>query len=446
MSTTLIKQVQLVNRDTTRTVDILMRNGRFERIDGTIDAPADVEIDGTGKLALPGVIDDQVHFREPGITHKAEIATESRAAVAGGTTSFMEMPNVKPATLTQALLQAKYDRAAAVSPANYSFYMGAGNDNLEEVLQTDPTQVCGVKAFMGSSTGNMLVDNPVTLDRLFKECRTLIATHCEDETTIRSNAATYKARHGEHVPIECHPDIRSVEGCLKSSSLAVELARRHDTRLHILHITTAEELTLFDNDRPLREKRITAEVCVHHLHFQREDYYTLGTQIKCNPAIKEGRHREALWPALLDDRLDIIATDHAPHTWDEKRQSYFKAPSGLPLVQHSLPLMMQFVHSDRLKITDLVRKMCHAPAECFRLLERGYVDEGYYADLVLVDPGEKMTVGRGNILSKCGWSPFLGHTFSSTVTDTFVNGIRVFSEGQLTNFTAGQRLRFEAER
>ena len=423
-----------------------MKGGRFERIDQHIEAPGATEIDGRGKYALPGVIDDQVHFREPGITYKAEIATESRAAVAGGVTSYMEMPNVKPATLTQALLQAKYDRAAAVSPANYSFYMGAGNDNLEEVLQTDPTQVCGVKAFMGSSTGNMLVDNPVTLDRLFKECRTLIATHCEDETTIRSNAATYKARHGEHVPIECHPDIRSVEGCLKSSSLAVELARRHDTRLHILHITTAEELTLFDNDRPLREKRITAEVCVHHLHFQREDYYTLGTQIKCNPAIKEGRHREALWPALLDDRLDIIATDHAPHTWDEKRQSYFKAPSGLPLVQHSLPLMMQFVHSDRLKITDLVRKMCHAPAECFRLLERGYVDEGYYADLVLVDPGEKMTVGRGNILSKCGWSPFLGHTFSSTVTDTFVNGIRVFSEGQLTNFTAGQRLRFEAER
>ena len=446
MPTTLLKNVRLVNRGTTRSVDILMKNGRFERIDGTINAAADTEIDGKGKIAMPGVIDDQVHFREPGITYKAEIATESRAAVAGGVTSYMEMPNVKPATLTQELLQAKYDRAAQVSPANYSFFMGAGNDNLEEVLKTDPTMVCGVKAFMGSSTGNMLVDDPVTLDRLFKECRMLIATHCEDETTIRANAAIYKERYGEHVPIECHPDIRNVEGCLKSSSLAVELAKRHDTRLHILHISTAEELALFSNELPLREKRITAEVCVHHLHFQREDYYTLGTQVKCNPAIKEGRHREALLPALLDDRLDIIATDHAPHTWDEKRQPYFKAPSGLPLVQHSLPLMMQFVKEGKLTLEDMVRKMCHAPAECFRLLERGYVDEGYYADLVLLDPEDDFTVSRQNILSKCGWSPFSGQTFSSSVTDTFVNGVRVYTDGKVQHTTAGERLRFEAIR
>ena len=446
MASTLLKNVRLVNRGSTRTVDILMKDGRFERIDGTIDAHADREIDGRGRLAMPGVIDDQVHFREPGITYKAEIATESRAAVAGGVTSFMEMPNVKPATLTQELLQAKYDRAAAVSPANYSFYMGASNDNLEEVLKTDPTQVCGVKAFMGSSTGNMLVDDPVTLDRLFRECKTLIATHCEDEETIRANAADYKARYGEHVPVECHPDIRSVEGCLRSSSLAVELAERHDTRLHILHISTAEELALFKNDLPLRDKRITAEVCVHHLHFQREDYYTLGTQIKCNPAIKDGRHRAALLPALLDDRLDIIATDHAPHTWDEKRQSYFKAPSGLPLVQHTLLLMMQFVREGKLTVEDLVRKMCHAPADCFRLLERGYADEGYFADLVLVDPEDETTVRQKNILSKCGWSPFLGQTFNSCVTDTFVNGKHVFADGKVINTTAGERLYFEAIR
>ena len=446
MATTLIKNVQLVNRDTTRTVDILLKDGRFARIDGTIDAPGATEIDGTGKIAMPGVIDDQVHFREPGITYKAEIATESRAAVAGGVTSFMEMPNVKPATLTQELLQKKYDRAAAVSPANYSFFMGASNDNLEEVLQTDPTQVCGVKAFMGSSTGNMLVDDPVTLDHLFRECKTLIATHCEDEETIRANAAIYKERHGEHVPIECHPDIRNVAGCLRSSNLAVELAKRHNTRLHILHISTAEELALFGNDRPLREKRITAEVCVHHLHFDRDDYYTQGTQIKCNPAIKEKRHREALLPALLDDRLDIIATDHAPHTWDEKRQSYFRAPSGLPLVQHSLPLMLEFVRDGKLTLEDMVRKMCHAPADCFRLLERGYVDEGYFADLVLVDPNAPWTVSKENIRSKCGWSPFLGKTFAGRVTDTFVNGNHVYSQGKLREGTRGERLRFEAER
>ena len=446
MASILIKNVQLINRGTIRTVDLFLKDGRIERIDSKIDRAADREIDGTGLHALPGVIDDQVHFREPGITYKAEIATESRAAVAGGVTSFMEMPNVKPPTLTQELLQAKYDRAAAVSPANYSFFMGASNDNLEQVLRTDPTQVCGVKAFMGSSTGNMLVDDPVTLDRLFRECPMLIATHCEDEDTIRANAARYKEKYGEHIPAECHPDIRNVEGCLRSSSLAVELAKRHNTRLHILHISTEEELALFANDLPLREKRITAEVCVHHLHFRRADYYTQGTQIKCNPAIKEMRHREALWPALLDDRLDIVATDHAPHTWEEKQQSYFKAPSGLPLVQHTLQLMLEKVKDGRISLERMVEKMCHAPAECFRLEERGYADEGAYADLVLVDLHKEYTVRKGNLLSKCGWSPFLGQTFSSTITHTLVNGQVVFEDGEVLDRPVGKRLTFEGTR
>lgn len=443
MKTISIKNVQIVNRSGMVAGDLFIKNGRIEQAGGTVNRPADLEIDATGLHALPGIIDDQVHFREPGLTHKADLYTEPRAAVAGGVTSFMEMPNTKPPALTQELLEEKYRTAAAKSLANYSFFMGASNDNLEEVLKTDPRNVCGVKVFMGSSTGNMLVDDPTTLENLFARCPMLIATHCEDEATIRRNEVIFKEKFGEDVPIEFHPDIRSVEGCLKSSSLAVGLAKKHGTRLHILHISTADELALFRNDIPLAEKRITSEVCVHHLYFNSDDYLTKGTQIKCNPAVKGRSHQEALMPALLDDRLDIIATDHAPHTWEEKQSKYFGAPSGVPLVQHSLNVMLEFFHQGKISLERIVEKMCHAPAICFRAEDRGYLDEGSWADVVLVDLDETWTVGKENIFYKCQWSPFEGHTFRGRVKSTIVSGHLAYRDGQFFEEKKGERMTFK---
>jgi len=443
MQTILIKNARIVNRGGIQEGDIFIKNGRLEAIGAQLDRQADVELVAEGRYVLPGIIDDQVHFRDPGLTHKADLYTEPRAAVAGGVTSFMEMPNTKPPALTQKLLQEKYDRAAAVSLANYSFFMGASNDNIEEVLRTDSRRVCGVKVFMGSSTGNMLVDDEKTLDALFSKVPMLIATHCEDEATIRANMATYREKYGEEVPIEYHPDIRSVEACLKSSTLAVELAKKYNTRLHILHLSTKDELSLFRNDIPLREKRITSELCVHHLYFNRSDYDRLGAQIKCNPAIKGREHQEALLPALLDDRLDIIATDHAPHTWEEKQGNYFEAPSGVPLVQHSLNVMLEFYHQGKISLPRIVEKMCHAPAECFRIAQRGYLDEGYWADLSIVDLDEEWTVSKDNLYYKCGWSPFEGHTFRGKVGATLVSGHLAYRDGEFFEDKKGERMAFE---
>ena len=449
MSKTLIRNARLVNEGKTIETDLLIDGGFIAQIGQRLsDSAAQQVIDANGSYLLPGVIDDQVHFREPGLTHKATIHTESRAAVAGGVTSFMEMPNTVPNALTQALLADKYAIAAQTSLANYSFFMGASNDNLDEVLRTDPKTVCGIKVFMGSSTGNMLVDNERVLEGLFRESPMLIATHCEDEATVRANTERYKQEYGDRGTAALHPLIRNEEACLKSSSLAVNLARQHNARLHVLHISTADELSLFDNSIPLRDKRITAEVCVHHLWFDSRDYETLGNLIKCNPAIKAPHHKEALLAALLDDRLDIIATDHAPHTWDEKQQrsdglGYWSAPSGLPLVQHPLLLMLDFVAQGKLDIETVVRKMCHAPADCFQIDGRGYIREGYWADLVLVDPNKPTTVSPENILYKCGWSPLMGHRFNSSVTHTFVSGNLVYANDQFVTDQAGQRIAFD---
>ncbi|MFK8103804.1 MAG: dihydroorotase [Saprospiraceae bacterium] len=442
MNTILIKNVRYVNEGKIEHGDLLVKAGRIAKIAPNIDQDAETVLDGTGKFLLPGIIDDQVHFRDPGLTHKADLYTEPRAAVAGGVTSFMEMPNTKPAALTQGLLQDKYDVAAQKSLANYSFFMGASNDNLEEVLRTDPKTVCGIKAFMGSSTGNMLVDNPVTLEQLFSKVPMLIATHCEDETTIRRNAAAYREKYGEAVPIACHPEIRNAEGCLISSTLAMSLAKKHNTRLHILHISTADELALFRNDIPLKEKRITAEVCVHHLYFNAQDYARLGSQIKCNPAIKGVEHQSALFPALLDNRLDIIATDHAPHTWEEKQGSYFNAPSGVPLIQHTLNVMLEFYQQGKISLERIVEKMCHAPADCFKVEERGYLREGYWADLVLVDLEKEWEVKKDNLHYKCNWSPFEGHTFKGQIEATIVSGHLAYAKGEFNENKQGERLSF----
>jgi dihydroorotase len=440
---TLITNARIVNRGKITDGDILIKDGRIEKIETNISSPEAKVIDAKGLLAIPGIIDDQVHFREPGLTHKGEIYTEAKAAVAGGVTSYMEMPNVKPATLTQELLEAKYQRAAQCSLANYSFYMGASNDNIEEVLKTNPQTVCGVKIFMGSSTGNMLVDDRHTLDNLFSKVPMLIATHCEDEKTIRQNTAKARLAYGENIPIEMHPIIRSAEGCYKSSSLAVELAKKHNTRLHVLHISTKDELALFRNDLPLTEKRITAEVCVHHLFFNSNDYAQKGVKIKWNPAVKSAHHQEALLPALLNDRLDIIATDHAPHLLSEKANTYFNCPSGGPLVQHALNVMLDFYHRGQISLEKIVEKMCHAPAQCFRLKERGFLEEGQWADIALVDENERWTIAPENILYKCGWSPFEGHTFRGKVKSTFVNGHLAYHEGRFDESRYGQRLAFE---
>lgn len=442
LKTILIKNGQLVNRGTIEVADILIKNGHIERIDKQIDVKADIAINAEGKYILPGIIDDQVHFREPGLTHKATIGSEARAAVAGGVTSFMEMPNTNPPALTSELLEQKYDIAARTSLANYSFFMGGSNDNLDNVLKINYKNVCGIKLFMGSSTGNMLVDNPNTLEAIFKNAPTLVATHCEDEATVRKNTQAFKEQYGENCPPQYHPIIRSHEACYLSSSFAVGLAKRFNTRLHILHLTTAEELNLFDNTQPLQNKRITSEVCVHHLFFNDQDYLTLGNKIKCNPAIKTVADQNALFEALLDNRLDIIATDHAPHTREEKAKPYFDAPSGLPLVQHALQLMLTFYHKGKISLPRIVEKMCHAPAVCFEMEGRGYLDEGAWADIVIVDLEKTQLVAPENIYYKCGWSPLEGQLLRGCVETTIVSGHLAFHQGQFDESKRGERLTF----
>ena len=442
--TILIKQATVVNEGTQFVADVLVKNGFIERIDGSINQAADTVIDAEGLYLLPGMIDDQVHFREPGLTHKANIYTESRAAVAGGITSFMEMPNTVPNTLTQELLADKYAIAAKTSLANYSFFMGASNDNLDEVLRTDAKNVCGIKVFMGSSTGNMLVDNPNTLENLFSKCPMLIATHCEDEATIKNNLAHYKALYGDQIIIEMHPKIRSAEACYLSSSLAVELAKKHNTRLHILHISTERETHLFDNTRPLKDKKITAEACIHHLWFSDTDYASKGNLIKWNPAVKTAEDRAGILKAVLDGHIDIIATDHAPHTIEEKAQPYLAAPSGGPLVQHALPALLEMYHQGKISLEQVVEKTAHNPAICFNIEKRGFLREGYWADLVLVDLNSPWTVNKENILYKCGWSPFEGQVFKSSIRHTIVSGNLVWSEGGFAGDVSGKRLGFEA--
>jgi len=398
-------------------------------------------INASGKYLIPGVIDDQVHFREPGLTHKGDITTESRAALAGGITSYMEMPNTIPQSVTIEELEKKYARAAEVSAVNYSFYIGATNDNLKEVLAIDPARVCGIKVFMGSSTGNMLVDNDLTLSELFKNAHTLVAVHCEDENIIKKNMELYREKYGELIPISRHPRIRSAEACFQSSSKAVKLAAQFGTRLHVLHLSTADEMRLFEPG-PVRNKKITAEVCIHHLWFDERDYPQYGTRMKWNPAVKSPEDKEALWTALLSDKIDVIATDHAPHTLDEKAHPYMKAPSGGPLVQHSLTAMLEFACQGKITVPKIVEKMCHAPADLFRIDKRGYIREGYYADLVLIDPEKRWTVVPENILYKCGWSPFEGTEFSHQVEKTFVNGQLAYNQGAINADVKGKRLLF----
>lgn len=442
-NTLLILNARLVNEGQICDADVYVEDGFIARIGtGLSGKTADTVIDAGGQYLIPGVIDDQVHFREPGLTHKATIGSEARAAIAGGTTSFMEMPNTVPNTLTQELLADKYAIAARTSPANYSFFMGVSNDNRDEVLKTDPRTVCGIKIFMGSSTGSMLVDDVHILEALFRESPMLIATHCEDEATVRARTELFRQQYGDDAQAFIHPLIRNEEACLKSSSLAVELAKRYNTRLHILHLTTADELHLFQNDISLSDKRITSEVCVHHLWFSADDYDRLGNQIKCNPAIKASPNRAALWEALLDDRLDIIATDHAPHTWNEKQQPYWKAPAGLPLVQHALLMMMQAVHDGKISLERVVQKMCHAPADCFCIDRRGYVREGYWADLVLLAASRPTIVAKDNILYQCGWSPLEGTSLPGMVTHTIVSGKLAYTNGAFNETVRGERLLF----
>jgi dihydroorotase len=443
MKTILITNANIVNEGAIVAGDVLIKEGFIERIEKNLSINADIIIDAKGKHLIPGVIDDQVHFREPGLTHKANIRSESRAAVAGGTTSFMEMPNTLPNTLTQALLEEKYKIGSESSLANYSFFMGASNDNIDDVVRTDKKNVCGIKVFMGSSTGNMLVDNEKTLESIFSNAGMLVATHCEDESTIRENVEIYKAIYGDDAPAAIHPEIRNEDACYKSSSMAVELAERYNTRLHILHISTEKELGLFRNDIPLKEKRITAEVCVHHLWFDKNDYYGLGNLIKWNPAVKEARHKKALMKALLDDRLDIIATDHAPHTLAEKNAHYWKAPSGAPMVQHALNVMLEFYREGKISLEKIVEKMSHAPAECFQIEKRGYIREGCWADLVLVDLNSSYKVSKSNLLYHCGWSPLEGQEFHSKVTHTIVSGHLAYAEGKFNEERMGMRMEFD---
>jgi len=446
MKTTLIVNANIVNEGRIQQLDVLMKNGRFEKIASSINAEeADEVIDANGKYLLPGLIDDQVHFREPGLTHKANIFTESRAAVAGGITSFMEMPNTVPNALTQELLEDKYQIAAKNSIANYSFFMGASNDNIEEVLKTDPRKVCGVKVFMGSSTGNMLVDNEQTLTNIFSKVPMLIATHCEDEATIRANTEKFRKEYGEDVPIEMHPKIRSEEACYLSSSLAVKLAKEHGSRLHVLHISTGKETELFDNSIPLEKKKITAEACIHHLWFSDAQYKEKGTLIKWNPAVKTANDRETIFQALLDDKIDVLATDHAPHALEEKQNKYFSAPSGGPLVQHSLLALLDFYKQGKISLEKIVEKASHNVATLFRIEERGYIREGYHADCVLVDLEKEYSVTTENILAKCGWSPFEGHTFQSSIDSTFVNGKKVYDHGEIIEAGIGDRMLFKID-
>lgn len=440
----LIKNATIVNENKLSESDLLIENDIISRIAKNIsEEDADQVIDASGKYLMPGVIDDQVHFREPGLTHKGDIESESRAAVAGGVTSYIEQPNTVPNAVTQELLEEKYQIASGKSFANYSFSMGGTNDNLEEVLKTNPRNVAAVKLFLGSSTGNMLVDDPDTLEEIFSKVKMPICVHCEDEKTIRENTEEYIKQYGDDIPVKFHHLIRSAEACYLSSSKAVELAKKTGARLHIYHVSTARETELFRNDIPLKEKKITAEVCVHHLWFTNEDYDTKGSLIKWNPAVKTNEDKEGLWKALQDGRIDVIATDHAPHTSEEKDQVYTKCPSGAPLVQHSLVAMLEMHARRRISLEKIVEKMCHNPAIIFEIEKRGFIREGYKADLVLVDPDSKWTVSKDNLLYKCGWSPLEGTEFSAKVTHTFVNGHLVYENGKVSEEKRGERLLFD---
>ena len=440
----LIKNAQIVNEGKIFKSDILIENDLIAKISETIpEENIDKIIDAEGEFLIPGVIDDQVHFREPGLTHKGDIESESKAAIAGGTTSFIEQPNTVPNAVTQELLEEKYKIAAEKSYANYSFSMGGTNDNLEEVLKTNPRNVAAIKLFLGSSTGNMLVDNPEILEEIFSKVKMPICVHCEDETTIRKNTEIYKEKYGEDIPVKFHHLIRSEEACYLSSSKAVELARKTGARLHIYHLSTAKETELFRNDIPLKEKKITAEVCVHHLHFTNKDYETKGSLIKWNPAVKTEKDKNGLWEALLDDRIDVIATDHAPHTLEEKSNKYLKCPSGAPLVQHSLNVMLEYYKNGKISLEKIVEKMCHNPAILFEIEKRGFIKEGYKADLVLVDLNKEYTVSKENILYKCGWSPLENEIFHSEITHTFINGNLAYEKGRFSDEKFGERLLFE---
>lgn len=443
MKSTLILNAKIVNEGKVFESDLLINGQRIEKIDSDLQSHrADSVIDAQDNYLLPGVIDDQVHFREPGLTHKGNIFTESRAAVAGGITSYMEMPNTVPPVFTQALLEDKYRIASKNSLANYSFFMGSSNNNLEEVLKTDLKNVCGLKIFMGSSTGNLLVDDPKTVEGFFSKFPGLIAAHCEHEPTIRKNNEEWKNKFGEDVPIQEHQNIRSEDACYRSSSFAVDLAKKFGTKLHILHISTAKEISLFDNSIPLEKKKITAEACVHHLWFNEKDYEKLGTKIKWNPAIKTEKDQHAIFQAVLDNHIDVVATDHAPHTLEEKNNSYFKAPSGGPLVQHSLVALLEFYHQKKISLEKIVEKMSHHPSILFQIQDRGFIREGYFADLVLVDLHRPWVVSKENILAKCGWSPFEGQRFSSSVMKTWVSGNMVYADGKIMETNPGLRLQF----
>ncbi len=447
MKSYIIKNACIVNEGKKIYGDVLIKKGRIEKIGDSISTKENCEeVIATGKHLLPGAIDDQVHFREPGLTHKANIYTEAKAAVAGGVTGFMEMPNTQPPVFTQALLEDKYTIARNTSLANYSFFMGTSNDNFEEVLRTNEKkhEVCGIKIFMGSSTGNLLVDSPLALDKVFGESELLIATHCEDETIIKNNLQKRKSEK-EKLDASDHPIIRNEEACFESSFRAIQFAKKYNSRLHILHISTEKELQLFSNMLPLEEKRITAEVCVHHLHFTSDDYAELGNRIKCNPAIKAPSNKEALWKALLDDRLDVIATDHAPHTWAEKQEDYEHAHAGLPLVQHSVQLMLHYVQEGRISIEKVVEKMSHAVATCFQIKERGFIREGYHADLVLTDLNQSNMLTKESILYKCGWSPLEGFHFPASITHTFINGHLVYGNGVFDESQMGMRMQFDRD-
>jgi dihydroorotase len=444
MNTVLIKNAKIVNEGVIFEGDVLIEGEFITEIAESISPKPNYRvIDAEGNYLIPGAIDDQVHFREPGLTHKGDIESESRAAIAGGITSFIEQPNTVPNAVTQELLEEKYQIASEKSFANYSFMMGATNDNLEEVLKTDPKNVAGIKIFLGSSTGNMLVDNEAVLEKIFSSTPMLIAVHCEDEATIRTNLEKYKEKYGEDIPVECHPLIRSAEACYISSSKAVALAKKTGARLHVFHLSTAKEMELFTNKIPLEEKKITAEVCVHHLWFSDADYKTKGNFIKWNPAVKTAADRHALWEALLDDRIDVIATDHAPHTLEEKKQSYLKAPSGGPLVQHAVVAMFEAFHHGQISIEKIIEKMAHNPAKIFKIEKRGFIKEGYYADLAIINTGLPWNVQKENILYKCGWSPFEGYSFKSRITHTFINGELVFLNGKVKDIRKGQRLHFD---
>ncbi|MGK0412387.1 MAG: dihydroorotase [Polaribacter sp.] len=440
---TLIKNARIVNENNTFLGDVLIENEVIKQISSEIKTPENTEvIHAEGKYLIPGFIDDQVHFREPGLTHKATIASESRAAVAGGITTFIEMPNTVPQATTQELLENKFEIAAKDSYANYSFMFGGTNDNLEELLKTDPKKVAGIKLFLGSSTGDMLVDNETILEKIFSSTKMIISVHCEDEATIKKNTALFIEKYGEDIPIKYHPIIRSEEACYLSSSKAIELAKKTGARLHVFHLSTAKETHLFRNDIPLEEKQITAEVCVHHLWFNDKDYDTKGTHIKWNPAVKTEADRLGLWEALLDDRIDVLATDHAPHTLKEKTNTYLTAPSGGPLVQHAVIALLEKVKEGVISIEKLVEKMSHNPAKLFQIEKRGFIKEGYFADLVLIDTHKPQTVTKENILYKCGWSPFEGTTFSSTITQTFINGNLIYNNGVFNDDIKGKRITF----